>query len=299
MLNFNHLCDIIPEINRRDIMFSQRIGLEQVQILQEETMDEKLKNDIWNAITKHFLDLVYDSSWLDKYSLSKLAECVNHPYIIDLYENFFYEKTTNVMNISLQKVKEKISNKFDNFQWYKVYDMIEYVVGVIHNKTAFRKDINNRLERNNSAYRLVKNDIVKIVNPAEINAINNATNTKYKEVNTHIEKAIHIFSNKTKPDYENVIKESITAVEAICSSFVGKTKSLSDALVFLEKKGIKIHPALNEGFKKLYSYTSDAKGVRHAGNLGGKDSTFEEAKFMLIACSAFINYLIDITRDFV
>ena len=46
-----------------------------------------------------------------------------------------------------------------------------------------------------------------------------------------------------------------------------------------------------EPFHKLYNYSSDAKGIRHAGNLGGTDSTFAEARFMLVSCCAFINYL--------
>lgn len=44
-------------------------------------------------------------------------------------------------------------------------------------------------------------------------------------------------------------------------------------------------------FEKLYGYTSDANGIRHANGLGEGDSTFEEAKYMLICCSAFVNYL--------
>ena len=58
-----------------------------------------------------------------------------------------------------------------------------------------------------------------------------------------------------------------------------------------KEKGVIIHPSLKEAFNKLYGYTSNAKGIRHAGNLGGKDSTFEEAKFMLVSSCAFINYL--------
>ena len=51
---------------------------------------------------------------------------------------------------------------------------------------------------------------------------------------------------------------------------------------------------MKAAFEKLYGYTSDASGVRHAGKLGGPDSTFEEAKFMLVSCSAFVNYLIGV-----
>ena len=50
-----------------------------------------------------------------------------------------------------------------------------------------------------------------------------------------------------------------------------------------------------KAFNMLYGYTSDANGIRHAGNIGGPSSTFEEAKFMLVSCSAFVNYLIAVS----
>ena len=99
---------------------------------------------------------------------------------------------------------------------------------------------------------------------------------------------------RKKPDYENSIKESITAVETMCRIILpvsAKEKTLGEMLKVLDKNGITIHPALKNAFSILFGYTSDANGIRHAGNIGGPSSTFEEAKFMLVACCTFINYL--------
>jgi restriction endonuclease Mrr len=52
----------------------------------------------------------------------------------------------------------------------------------------------------------------------------------------------------------------------------------------------KLHPALKATFSNLYGYTSDADGIRHA-LLGEDRVTFDQAKFMLVACSAFTNYV--------
>ena len=67
--------------------------------------------------------------------------------------------------------------------------------------------------------------------------------------------------------------------------------TLGTALGKLESKGVVIHDNLKGAFKKIYWYTSDAQGIRH-GLLGKADLDVEDAKFMLIACSAFINYLL-------
>ena len=56
------------------------------------------------------------------------------------------------------------------------------------------------------------------------------------------------------------------------------------------EKRIKLHGALKRAFNILYGYTSDANGIRHA-LLDEANLTFDEAKFMLVSCSAFINYL--------
>ena len=44
----------------------------------------------------------------------------------------------------------------------------------------------------------------------------------------------------------------------------------------------------------MYGYTSDKDGIRHDfGNDSNVD--FEETKYMLVSCSAFMNYLIGIS----
>jgi hypothetical protein len=68
---------------------------------------------------------------------------------------------------------------------------------------------------------------------------------------------------------------------------------VSGALAPLEQKA-KIHGSLKEGFNKLYGYTSDAQGIRHA-LLDEGDANVDEADafFMFGACAAFVSYLIN------
>jgi len=65
--------------------------------------------------------------------------------------------------------------------------------------------------------------------------------------------------------------------------------TLGDALELLEKKH-SLHPALKAGFSKLYGYTSDEGGIRHA-MLDEPNLTSADAIYFLVSCSAFINYL--------
>jgi hypothetical protein len=66
------------------------------------------------------------------------------------------------------------------------------------------------------------------------------------------------------PDYRNCVKESISAVESAARQIAGEGAKLADALAALERKGVTLHPALKKGFLRLYGYTSDDDGIRHA-----------------------------------
>ena len=153
------------------------------------------------------------------------------------------------------------------------------------------RTLNKTFEKEFVGYRFVEGYIVKITSEVEINQIEEAIAVKNNKVNEHLEKALLLLSDRENPDYENSIKESISAIEAFCNHIIGKKTTLGEALKLLKKKA-NIHPSLEVAFEKLYGYTSDAAGIRHAGQIGGQNATFEEAKFMLVACSGFVNYLI-------
>lgn len=147
-------------------------------------------------------------------------------------------------------------------------------------------------------YRFIKGEISRISDETEVQAINNSLQHSSHAVREHLVKANRFLSDRENPDYENSIKESISAVEAICEEFLnvrGKDATLGRMLKQFTDKGIKINKTLQIAFDKLYGYTSDANGIRHAGDIGGPSSTFEEAKFMLVSCSAFINYLMGVS----
>jgi hypothetical protein len=60
---------------------------------------------------------------------------------------------------------------------------------------------------------------------------------------------------------------------------------------------VKIHSAMRHGFKNLYNYTSDEKGIRHP-LLDDPNAVADEtdALFMIGACAAFVSYMINKAR---
>ena len=262
------------------IKFSERYNYSESKEIQLESMDDDLRTRLYNMVIEKIKK--YDNDVID--TISKVL-CKEY-FIIDV------ELSYKVPSLIKYEIFEKV--------WYVVYDFIEFIVKIFilidkHDSNDFKKNIeelNRILEKEKAEYRYIGDQIVPITDENEIKSIQETINSKYDSVNIHLKKALEFYSNREKPDYENSIKESISAVEAICCIIVGNDKAvLSSALDRLSKLGVKIHSAQIEAFKKLYGYTSDSNGIRHAG-IEFQNSSFEDAKYMLVSCSSFINYLI-------
>lgn len=153
---------------------------------------------------------------------------------------------------------------------------------------------NKVLETELSAYRFVARSLAPISSEQEKEAIERAisqTSNAYSPASEHLKTGVALLARKPTPDYRNSIKESISAVESVCAVITAKPKAtLGDALKLIDAQA-PLHGALRSAFEKLYGYTSDAQGIRHALM---EEATLEQedAIFMLVACSAFVSYVI-------
>lgn len=134
-----------------------------------------------------------------------------------------------------------------------------------------------------------------ISDPTEIQeieeAISRARNEGLYGTHEHFRTALEFLGKKPQPDYRNSIKEAISAVESIVKQISGSSSQGLDSALDELDKYTEIHGALKSGFKKLYGYSSDENGIRHA-ILDQPNVGFAEAKYMIVSCSAFANYLI-------
>ena len=107
---------------------------------------------------------------------------------------------------------------------------------------------------------------------------------------THLRDAAgHINSGQ----FADAIADSIHAVESVARVLDPEAnKTLTPALNSLENAGVLNHRALKEAFSKLYGYTSDEQGIRHALlTNSAADVGQDEALFMFGACASFAAYL--------
>jgi hypothetical protein len=269
--------------------FSERLGYKPVkEQLQIESIDDELRNSLWSVFLQEFFTKLvnsYDNGYL------------LYEYCIALWFRFFKLPLDTCYIYSDHSVDKQQVQKFlrkfffEKKNWFDPLDLIEFSTEFANRE--FMALINTVLEREKSAYRFVNGQITQITSTTEIAEIEEAINGNdiYKSVNIHLNTALGLLADRQNPDYRNSIKESISAVESMCKIFVNNDKAtLGDTLSDLEKKCV-LHPALKKAFSSLYGYTSDDGGIRHALTQGDRVIDFHEAKFMLVTCSSFINYL--------
>ena len=264
-------------------LFSERNGYV-VKPLQIESMTSELRNRIWNV---YRCEISTDILHVDSHYLEEIMDCFGLTFI-------------SVGSMELGELNQNLTvfNKwFMKAEWYQIYDFIEvYLKFLASGEFEDAVDNFNRvLKDENAGYRIVGDQVVPITNPIEIASIEQAQQSAFGSVNTHIRKAVELFSRRPTPDYENSIKESISAVEAMCCTITessGKNATLVKAIKKLKDNGVHIHPCMDSAFSSLYNYTSDENGIRHGG-IDFANATAEDAKYMLVSCSAFVNYLIE------
>jgi hypothetical protein len=273
--------------------FSQRIGKKPAtKNIQLETIDEDLLNGLWNMVKIFVLDRIpKDAQYGGETEFDHFANILWHK---------FYKLPIDTIPEYDFQTEKFIRENFFKGQWYDIYDFIEFLASLEFNSVNthdFIEAVNNLLEREFSAYRFIDGKIAPISNKIEVEEIQQSLDlvnyfTSLNGANIHLTNALDKLSDRKNPDYRNSIKESISAIETTCRVLTGES-TLGKALHSLESKGIKIDDQLKSGFDKIYAFTNNKQsGIRHAIIEEHKNPDFDDAKYMLIASSSFINYLV-------
>jgi len=271
--------------------FSQRKGIKPVpEVAQIGAMNEELRNSLWNALDTVF----WSSEGFIHGRHGNYGEIENFSRI--LWAHYFKKPVDSRPGYGHpnrgRQILDRIREYFFNCEWNEVYDLLEFLVRIYCKEKPRLSDyLNQVLARELAGYKFIDGTLVDITDPQESQMLAEAlADTRFTPVTSHLERALNLLADRKQPDYRNSIKESISAVEAMARVVSGNPKAtLGEALKVLERKG-HLHPALKEGFSKLYGYTNDDDGIRHAmleePNLGQSD-----AKYFLLSCTSFINYL--------
>lgn len=278
--------------------FSERYGyVKPIEVLKRGSLDVEGQKALCNCFD-------HLAKWLNRYDVD------NHSYYDESYREmeeaiwcfFLNQRMDDFYGYNSHKVVATEYLLSPDYYWYQKFDLVEFAIKALRTKSNQKKReynqivnefvqmINATFKRLKYAYRIVEDLIVEISDEEEIKTIEEAL-TIASSVKTHLSEAMRKLADRPVPDSRNSIKESISAVEALCREITGEN-TLGSALKKMEKNGVRIPSTLLSSIGKLYVYTNDEKtGIRHALMDDAEAPEYDEAKFMLVACSAFINYI--------
>ena len=284
--------------NNRDqsedyLTFSQRYGYEPLPVsMQLEELSDDLRRELWNVTRKLLLSLRGNNALF-------AARFEEGTLFIERVLGKSLKKPEDEISTSYESAKNDFKNLILQGSFNEVLDLVEVMVNERRYDKEFVKRIIELFETHVVAYWLDKSKHPYQFFPRSNEAQGEATREAIKTIRdggmegpeTHLRQAAeHINAQR----FAESIKDSIHAVESVARRIDPKSKPLAPVLNSLEKAGLIKHPALKKAFSKLYGYTSDEQGIRHALlDKNAPDVDLDEAMFMFGACASFAAYLVN------
>lgn len=261
------------------------MGLVAPPVVQHETMDERLRVRLHNRVAADVC-LVDRSTPAGALRVTPIGQ--------QIWDRFF---GANVHTLDPSRVPRQFEQFFLEGAWNQVLDLLEIILTLVPKPRAqtFADHWNQVLEAEHSAYRLVEGQVLPIADQIELDALMAAAKAAqpFAEVSSHLDKARALLADRENVNHANTIKEAISAVEAVARVITGNASAtLGEALKTIKKSEHPFHPTLLSAFSKIYGWTSDEGGIRHAIKEEGTAPDEALATFMVVTCSAFVSYLI-------
>lgn len=280
------------------LTFSQRYGYEPLpEPIRLEHISEDLRREIWNTIR----ELLLRKEQYNDFSGSYFNE--QDSRFIERVIGKFQRRPEDEISTNYEGTLAYFRNVVFRENFKKILDLVEIIANDRDATKQFTEQIKNLFERY-AAYVLDTSRSPFQFFPRSSKEQGEATQKAIETIResgmtgaaTHFRQAAeHIKARQ----YGDSIADSIHAVESVARIVSPQSsKTLTPALDSLEHAGLLKHSALKQGFEKLYGYTSDEQGIRHA--LLDKDSPdvgLDEAVFMFGACASFAAYLVDEHRQ--
>ncbi|MDE2970558.1 MAG: hypothetical protein OXT51_10775 [Chloroflexota bacterium] len=268
------------------LSFSQAQGYEALpQPLRLEELTREARVGIWNIL---YEAVDYELRGFESHPLwTPLFRAVYADFLhlpLDSWEGTRSILTGEVRNIIIH----------GDFNW--VFDLLTFILRDTHCPYDLKLGMAVIFEKFQLAYSLDMSDpptIYPVSTPEEGNALIQSLEDLSERglvgAREHLRQAANCISQE---DWAGAIRESIHAVESVACQIAPGTKTLGEALKVLKQSGLLEHPALEQGFDKIYGYTNDERGIRHALlDQSSADVGIDEALFMFGACASFASYL--------
>ena len=281
-------------IDRTKVTFSQAEGLEPLPSpLDLGTLSREIRSRLWEVIyytlESQKSTATYSGSTIRGYWRTILRD-----------KRVFYDHlAVDEFNDSFKHNVDELKSIIFSSPYNEVFDFLTFLLRHGRCPPQFPAIVRSILASGRTAYTVIDDGptIVPAATVEEGEALHRAFQALevagFDGARAHLRKSAEAI---TSSDFPGSVRESIHAVESVARLLEDDaSKTLTPALKALRTK-VAIHPALEAGFSKIYGYTNDEEGIRHALLEGTAAVDKEDAVFMLGACASFITYLVGKAR---
>jgi len=232
--------------------FSQRNGLAPLPVSPSiGTISPDLRADLLNALM-----FAYPGRHADDEMERRCSDLA-----LDVWAHFLHEPINDPprvisgsrCTVLFDRVLDAATRRFEGMPDWWLCDLLEFVASNPHARYAralLHEQVNQALERNFAAVRIVDGLITPITDEQQRKEIEIAIQTPLVGVQTQLHNALALLSDHDDPKYSDSIKNSISAVETLCRKITGKNKAtLGQALKRVKDAGVQLHPSLERAFE--------------------------------------------------
>ena len=285
--------------DQSNLTFSQAVGIDPLpQPAKLGELPWRARNALWSR-TYHWIN---ESSGVNYYEGMSYG-VVGGPWDSMLYEfhMLILNKPGDEFNGNLAIQLSTIKTLFLKDPYNRVFDFLQFIMRHEFVPDGFREFVVNTLQESMCAYSILEGvwTIVPSAIPEQRKSIERAfcvlKDGPFGGAHQHLSNSAECIN---AGDYSGSVRESIHAVESVARRIDNNSrKSLAPALESLSKRGLVLHGAFKSGIEKLYGYTSDEDGIRHALSDVTTNVDAADAVFMFGACASFAAFLVEKARD--
>ena len=277
--------------------FGQRFGGRTIPILRPDELSGGIVTGIWNAAESWLFDddfrAVYDRR------MRVLYDHFGFPTDTIPYRGYdcrtamkhhFFEAPDWIRQYEFVEIAPHLYQLSYFDEQYKSTGQNAYVRRQL--LQSMQRTLDAVLQREGSPYRFVNGELALVTSELEIAEIERAVaqNDKYAAARTHLVEALGHFAQRP-PNFADSIKQAVSALESALEISTSVRSGDLTAQLRAFKNSYGLHGALSGAVEKLYGFASDEAGVRHGA--GAPVTVGEpEARFILVTCSALLNFLI-------
>lgn len=259
--------------------FSKRHGFASVQ-----EAEITVREDAPDNLRGYIVQLSYDSGLKPSDLRSILCKALKKQPDRDNWSEF-------------PNVDWEVNNLLEDCKWYKVYDIIERIIGDLGQRNYstegyeyFHTELNEYFVENGIGWKLADGQI-EIRGPESFEVIvKNARDAQrgsgHVTASKELHEAITDLSRRPSPDPTGAIQHAMASLECVARQVTGDVKAnLGD---IMKRHGAIIPPPLDQAVVKAWGYASE--NGRHIRE--GREPSFNEAELIVGLCASLGNYLI-------